>query len=189
MHFNLADIFESLADVVGEREALVCGDRRLTYAELEERANRLAHHLQSAGIGCGDHVGIQLQNSTEYVETMVACLKARAVPVNVNYRYVEHELRYLYDDADLVALVHGAEFDPPFDGIRLGTGADYEAALAAASSRRDFDERSPDDLYVIYTGGTTGMPTGVMWRQEDLFFAGLGGGHPGGEPLRPPGAV
>src|SRR5947209_19270229 len=99
MHFNLADIFESLADVVGEREALVCGDRRLTYAELETRANKLAHHLLDQGVGAGDHVGLQLYNCTEYVEAMIACFKVRAVPINVNYRYVEDELGYLFTDA------------------------------------------------------------------------------------------
>ena len=116
--YNLADIFESLVDVIGDREALVCGDRRLTYAELEARANRLAHYLLSIGIAPGDHVGVQLYNCTEYVETMIACFKVRAVPVNVNYRYVEDELLYLYNDADLVALVHDTEFTPRVDAVR-----------------------------------------------------------------------
>ena len=88
MEFNIADLFESVVDVIGEREALVLGDRRLTYAELDRRANRLAHHLAAQGIGPGDHVGVQMYNSIEYVETMLACFKVRAVPVNVNYRYV-----------------------------------------------------------------------------------------------------
>src|SRR5439155_26643415 len=105
MEFNLADIFESIVDVIPDREAIVCEDDRLTYAELEERANRLAHHLNEQGVGSADHVGVQLYNGIEYLTTAVACLKIRAVPVNVNYRYVEEELAYLYDDADLVALV------------------------------------------------------------------------------------
>ena len=92
MEFNLADIFESIVDVVPEREAIVCEDDRLTYAQLEERANRLGHHLQENGVGAGQHVGVQLYNSLEYLTTAVACLKIRAVPVNVNYRYVEEEL-------------------------------------------------------------------------------------------------
>src|SRR3954467_7746706 len=103
--FNFADMFEAISDVIPDRESLVCGSRRLTFGELELRANRLAHHLQSVGVGQGDHVGTQLVNGTEYVEALLACLKLRAVPVNVNYRYVEEELAYLYDDADLVALV------------------------------------------------------------------------------------
>src|SRR5438309_2708934 len=105
MEFNLADIFESIVDVIPEREAIVCEDDRLTYAQLEKNANRLGHHLQANGVKPGNHVGVQLYNSIEYLTTAVACLKIRAVSVNVNYRYVEDELVYLYDDADLVALV------------------------------------------------------------------------------------
>src|SRR5205085_9858070 len=116
-----ADIFESIVDVVGDREALVCGDRRLTFAELDTRANRLAHHLEEVGVAPGDHVGVQLYNCTEYVETMIACFKVRAVPVNVNYRYVEDELVYLFNDADLVAVLVDPEFSSRIDGIRSRT--------------------------------------------------------------------
>ncbi|MBV9293536.1 MAG: acyl-CoA synthetase [Frankiales bacterium] len=203
MEYNLADIFESVVDVVGDREALVCGDRRLTFDELERRANRLAHHLQSVGVRPGQHVGVQLYNCTEYVETMLACFKIRAVPINVNYRYVEDELAYLFDDADLVALVHDTEFSTRVEAVRsrtpklhsfitVGDGpqsmgaVDYDDALAAQHDGRDFDPRSADDLYIIYTGGTTGMPKGVMWRQEDLFFAGMGGADPTGTPVSRP---
>jgi acyl-CoA synthetase (AMP-forming)/AMP-acid ligase II len=200
MEYNLADIFESLVDVIGDREALVCGDHRLTYSELEARANRLAHHFLDIGIQPGDHIGLQLYNCTEYVESMIACFKVRAVPVNVNYRYVEDELLYLYLDADLVALVHDPEFTPRIEAVRasapllrafvtVGDGprpegaVGYDDALASADEGRGFGPRSADDLYVIYTGGTTGMPKGVMWRQEDLFFAGMGGADPVGTPV------
>ena len=108
MEYNLADLFESLADAVPDRIALVCDPRRLTYAELDERANRLAQHLRRAGIGAGDHIGVHLYNCTEYVECLLAAFKIRAVPVNVNYRYVAAELRRLLHDADVVALVHRA---------------------------------------------------------------------------------
>ena len=101
MEFNLADLFESVVDVVPEQPAIVADDRRLTYAELDGRANRLAHHLAGVGVGPGDRVGLQLANGTEYLEGMLACFKIRAVPVNVNYRYVTSELRYLYQDAGL----------------------------------------------------------------------------------------
>ena len=104
-------------------------------------------------------------------------------PINVNFRYVDDELRYLFDNADLVALVHGPEFDPPFDGPRLVIGEDYEKALAGASPERDFPARSGDDRYVIYTGGTTGMPKGVVWRHEDAFYATFGGGNYAGPPV------
>src|SRR4051794_1252033 len=204
VEFNLADIFESVADAVPDREALVFGDRRLTYAELERRANRLAHHFLDVGVQPGDHIGLQLYNCMEYVEAMIACFKVRAVPVNVNYRYVEDELVYLFNDADLVAVLIDTEFSSRIDGIRsktpllrhvitVGEGqrpegaVDYDDALAAADDGRGFDQRSADDLYVIYTGGTTGMPKGVMWRQEDLFFAGMGGADPVGPPGSAPG--
>jgi len=201
VEFNLADIFESLVDVIGDREALICGGRRLTFNELERRSNRLAHHLLSIGVQPGNHVGVQLYNCTEYVETMVACFKVRAVPVNVNYRYVEEELLYLFNDADLVALVVDTEFTPRINAVRdrapklanvltVGDGdkpdgaVDFEEALAAQSDAREgFPQRSGDDLYIIYTGGTTGMPKGVMWRQEDIFFAGMGGANPTGTPV------
>jgi acyl-CoA synthetase (AMP-forming)/AMP-acid ligase II len=205
VEFNLADLFESVADAVPDREAVVCGDRRLTYAELDRRANRLAHHLLEAGIGPGDHLGLYLYNGTEYVEAMLACAKVRAVSINVNYRYVEDELRYLFDNADLVAAIHSRSLSSRLRGARtpklqhlvmvedgstddpgdLGS-VEYEDALAAASPDRGFEPRSADDLFVIYTGGTTGMPRGVMWRQEDLFFTALGGGNPMGDPIEKP---
>ncbi|MFI8370153.1 acyl-CoA synthetase [Streptomyces sp. NPDC085466] len=213
MEYNLADLFESVVDVVPEREALVYVDhpgtgaeRRLTYAELDAAANRLAHHLLGAGIRPGEHLGLHLYNGVEYVQTVLACLKARIVPVNVNYRYVEAELVYLYRDADLTALVYDAEFTDrvaaalprteklrhlvrvgtPQEGAAVLDAVPLEEAEAAASSARGFAPRSGDDLFVIYTGGTTGMPKGVLWRQEDLFFAGLFGGDPSGEPVKRP---
>jgi acyl-CoA synthetase (AMP-forming)/AMP-acid ligase II len=204
MHFNMADLFEGIADAVPDREAVICGERRLTYRQLDRRANRLAHHLTARGVGPGDHVGCYLHNGTEYLETMLACFKVRAVPVNINFRYVEDELRYLFSDADLVGVVHHREFAPRVAAVRDamkdqrlflavddGSGAetdseDYEQALAASSQERGFPERSPDDVYIIYTGGTTGMPKGVMWRHEDLFFAGMGGGFPTARPAATP---
>lgn len=206
MEYNLADLFESVADAVPERTALVCDPRRLSYAELDERANRLAHHLLRAGIGAGDHIGVHLYNGTEYVECLLAAFKIRAVPVNVNYRYVAAELGRLLQDADVVALVHQRELGErvvevvgDLPGLRhlvtVDDGSDaalpdgavvYEEALRAASGERDFPGRSGDDLHIIYTGGTTGAPKGVMWRQEDLFFSGMGGGSPTGDPVERP---
>jgi 3-oxocholest-4-en-26-oate---CoA ligase len=198
--YNLADLWETVVDAVPEREALVCGDRRLTFADAEGRANRLAHHLAAAGVGPGDHVALYLYNGTEYLEAMLAAFKLRAVPVNVNYRYVEEELRYLLDDADAKAIVFHRVLAPKlvaisdelplmrtFLAVDDGSGVDgaaldavdYEAALTASSPGRDFGPRSPDDLYILYTGGTTGMPRGVMWRAEDIFFGAFGGGGHG----------
>ena len=128
---------------------------------------------------------------------MVAAFKIRAVPVNVNYRYVEDELRYLLADSDARRVVFDREFAPKLEAIRddlpllttfiavdddsgadlAALGAlDYDAALASAPPGRDFGPRSADDLYILYTGGTTGMPKGVMWRHEDIFFGAFGGG-------------
>ncbi|MEV8035311.1 acyl-CoA synthetase [Streptomyces sp. NPDC086182] len=258
MEYNLADLFESVVDVVPDREALVFLDhpgtgaeRRLTYGQLDAAANRLAHHLIDSGIRPGEHLGLHLYNGVEYLQTVLACLKARIVPVNVNYRYVEEELAYLYQDADLSALVFDAEFTDRVAAARpraprlrhlvrvgasaSGTGApetsgavdtadptdaagtvsavgsagavgtagatsaadtastaaavdavEFADAAAAGSPERGFPARSADDQFIIYTGGTTGMPKGVMWRQEDLFFAGLGGGAPTGDPVTKP---
>src|SRR6266498_5312086 len=101
VEFNLADLFEAVADTVPAREALVCGATRLTYADLDDRATRLANALADRGVGPSDHVGLWLYNGNEYLEGMLAAFKLRAVPINVNYRYVADELRYLFVDADL----------------------------------------------------------------------------------------
>ena len=211
--FNLADLFELAVDAVPERDALVADPDRLTYRQLEARSNRFAHYLQGKGIKPGEFVGILARNRAEWVEAMIGCFKSRTVPINLNYRYVAPELRYVIDNADLVALVYEAALAPLVaeslvgrqpprvlmviddgtpvsddrtrvsdDGVGLGAD-DYEAALASASPERDFDPRSPEDLYVLYTGGTTGMPKGVMWRQEDIFFAAMGGGGWGRQPV------
>jgi acyl-CoA synthetase (AMP-forming)/AMP-acid ligase II len=184
---NLADLWELVQPEVADRVALVVDDRVSTYADLEERANRLADRLAAAGVGPGDHVGCYLYNGPEYVETMLASFKLRAVPINVNYRYVADELRYLCADADLKAIVHDAEFADRLAAVRpslpdlglalsVGDGGDYEDALVAASPERREIQRSADDHYIVYTGGTTGMPKGVVWRQEDAFYACFGGG-------------
>jgi acyl-CoA synthetase (AMP-forming)/AMP-acid ligase II len=208
MEFNVADLVEAAADAVPEREALVAGNVHHTFAALDQRANRAAHHLAENGVRAGDHVGVYAYNCAEYVEAMLACYKLRAVPINVNYRYVEQELQYLFDNADLVAVVHQRQFTPRIAAVRdrlpklrhfvaiddqsdedlVGLGSvPYEQALADARPDRDFEPRSADDLYVLYTGGTTGMPKGVIWRQEDVIFA-LGGGidHVTGEPAKRP---
>jgi 3-oxocholest-4-en-26-oate---CoA ligase len=193
MALNFADLFEHAADAFGERIAVSCGDTQVTYSELDERVNRLAHHLAAAGVGPGDHVGLYARNSIPAIETLLAACKLRAGTVNINYRYTESELRYMFSDSDLAALVHDREFGPRVaavakdaPGLREtlviedGTdaefgGIEYEAALAGASPERDFPPRSNDDVYLLYTGGTTGYPKGVMWRHEDIWRT-LGGG-------------
>jgi 3-oxocholest-4-en-26-oate---CoA ligase len=196
MECNLANLFEAAVDAYPDREYLVANGKRRTYAEMEARANQLAHHLAAQGIGPGDHVGIYSYNSVEWVETAWAVFKLRAVWINVNYRYVKDELRYLLTNADLKALVYQREFSPLVGAllpelpklrhvIVVEDGTDfpdptpdvvaYEDALAAQSPERDFGPRSGDDIYILYTGGTTGMPKGVVWRHQDVFYA-LGGG-------------
>ncbi|MBP6724535.1 MAG: acyl-CoA synthetase [Halioglobus sp.] len=203
-HFNIADMYEMVADKVPARNALVCGERRATYAALEQRANQLAHFLAGRGVGPGDHVGLYLYNCNEYLEAMLACFKLRAVPINVNYRYVEEELLYIFTNSDLVACIHNEEFSQHIAAIKSGSpklhtfvhvldgsgcdavaigSVEYERALAGQSAVRDFAERSDDDLFILYTGGTTGMPKGVMWPHKSVFFAAMGGGgwfHPDG---------
>ncbi len=204
MHFNIADLFELVADDFPDRTALLCGEQRSTFLELEQRANRLAHFLASRGVKAGDHVGLYLYNCNEYLEGMLACFKIRAVPINVNYRYVEEELSYIFQNSDMRACIHSREFVPHIASIQsavpqlhtciyvedgddsdptLIAAVEYESSLAEQGAQRDFSERSDDDLFILYTGGTTGLPKGVMWPHKNVFFAALGGGgliHPDG---------
>jgi acyl-CoA synthetase (AMP-forming)/AMP-acid ligase II len=191
--YNIADLLEHAVDAVPDRSAVVCGGRRVSYAELDRRANRLAHHLAASGVGKGDHIGVYSRNSIEMIEAIYAAYKLRAIAINVNYRYLQGELKYLFTNADLVALVHEQRYadkvadvlpDTPKlkhvvvvedDSGRPFDGVAYETALAGASGERDFGERSSDDIYMLYTGGTTGYPKGVVWRHEDVWRA-LGGG-------------
>jgi acyl-CoA synthetase (AMP-forming)/AMP-acid ligase II len=196
MEFNLADLFEQAVDHFPDRDCLVAEGKRRTYAEMEARANRLAHHLTRHGVRRGDHVGIYAYNCVEWVEVMWAVFKVRAIWININFRYVEGELRYIFDNADLRALIYQRQFAPRVAAVRdtmsrlvhsvviqdgseadmsaLGS-VDYEEAVASGSPDRDFPARSGDDRYLLYTGGTTGMPKGVVWRHEDVFMV-LGGG-------------
>ncbi|GAB2877345.1 acyl-CoA synthetase [Nocardioides pacificus] len=200
MAHNIADLFEHAVDAVPDRLCVRCGDRTLTYADVEAEANRLAHFLDSRGVRPGEHVGIYAKNGVEYVVAFFAVHKLRAVAVNVNYRYVEGELDYLFGDADLVALIHDRTYAPlvervlakhpgvhtvvaapdpmePDDSSDISGygGVTWADAVAGQSAERDFEERSGDDLLIIYTGGTTGYPKGVMWRSED-YWRSFGGG-------------
>ncbi len=199
--YQLADLFEAVADRVPQRTALVSGAKAFTFAELDERSTRLANALLARGVKRGDHVGVIAMNDHEWVECLIGCFKAGVVPINVNFRYTADECRYLFDNADIVALIYQDRYEdvvfaagPAAPEIRtllrietdhtrattprpeaLPEPEDYEQTLAAAATERPLAGRSPDDLYILYTGGTTGMPKGVMWRHEDVFFT-LGGG-------------
>lgn len=196
MALNIADLAEHAIDAVPDRVALICGDEQLTYGQLEEKANRLAHYLIDQGVKKDDKVGLYCRNRNEIVVAMLGIIKAGAILVNVNFRYVEGELRYLFDNSDMVALVHERQYadrvanvlpDTPNiktilvvedgsdgDFARYG-GVEFEKALAQGSPERDFGPRSADDIYLLYTGGTTGFPKGVMWRHEDIYRVLFGG--------------
>ena len=209
MALNIADLFEHAVDAAPDNLAVKIGDRAVTYAELEAQSNKLAHFLASRGVGEGDHVGIYAKNSIEHVIGVLAIVKIRAVNINVNYRYVEGELDYLFDNAEVRALIHERSYAPQvaacapkheklqtfvaipdvtdpdndFDVSSFG-GVLLADALEGQSAERDFAERSPDDLHIIYTGGTTGFPKGVMWRHEDIYRVLFGGtDFATGEPL------
>ncbi|OBG32035.1 acyl-CoA synthetase [Mycobacterium alsense] len=197
---NIADLAEHAIDAVPDRVALICGDEKLTYAELEEKANRLAHYLIDQGVKKDDKVGLYCRNRIEIVIAMLGIVKAGAILINVNYRYVEGELRYLFDNSDMVALVHERQYsdkvanvlpdtpnvktvlvveDGARDDFQRYGGVSFYDAIAQGSPERDFGERlggrSADDIYILYTGGTTGFPKGVMWRHEDIYRVLFGG--------------
>jgi acyl-CoA synthetase (AMP-forming)/AMP-acid ligase II len=207
--FNLTRAFDTLVESLADRECIVWGDLRLTYAQVADRSARLASYLHGRGLGVRterehlaghesgqDHVALALYNGNEYLEGMLGSYRARLAPFNVNYRYVGEELRYLLGDARPRAIILHASLapilaevlptleDPPDvliqvaddSGNALLPGAvDYEEALAASSPGGVPVEPTADDLYILYTGGTTGMPKGVLWRQHDIFMAAMGG--------------
>ncbi|GAA2719785.1 acyl-CoA synthetase [Actinocorallia aurantiaca] len=201
--YNLADLLEIIAGAAPDREALVAGDVRLTYGELDARASKVGHHLAAQGVRPGQHVAILAWNRAEWLEAFFGIFKIRAVPVPVNYRYVAGELHHVLSDSDSVALIAERSLLANVDRGALpslrhvmvledgGTNdvpdtIAYEAALAAQSGENDFPERSGDDRYIMYTGGTTGYPKGVEWRSEDIFFGALGGGNVLGDPIGSP---
>jgi len=186
--WNFGTVFESVADTIPDHTALVQGDRRRTWRELDERAARLAAALRDLGLGPDSKVAFYLYNSNEYLETLLACFKLRAVPANVNYRYTADELAYLLENSDAEAVVfHGslgkqvdAVREPSLrvraavqvdDGAPLVDGAVRYEDLIAEHEPMERIERTGDDLLFLYTGGTTGMPKAVVWRHEDLFGA------------------
>jgi fatty-acyl-CoA synthase len=186
--WNLADVFEAVADAVPEQIALRQGDRQVPWRAFDERAARLAAAFGALGLQPDSKVALYLYNSNEYEETSFATFKMRGVHVNVNYRYLEDELAYLLDNADAEVVVFHGSLGPHLDAVRdrcpsvraivqvddgspLVDGALDYAELLASHEPMPRIARSGDDLWFLYTGGTTGMPKGVMWRHEDLFGA------------------
>jgi 3-oxocholest-4-en-26-oate---CoA ligase len=205
--FTVPAVAAAVAAAIGDRELIIQGERRYTYAEIIERSNRLAAYLHSRGLGCHtersalaghqvgqDLVGLYAYNGNEFVEALLGAFAARVAPFNVNFRYVKSELQYLLADSGATALIYHSAFAPRVaevlpdlpqlrvliqiaddSGNALVDGAvDYESAIESAPPSPSI-EHSPDDLYVLYTGGTTGMPKGVLWRQHDIFMTSFGG--------------
>ena len=196
MEFNAADIFEGVVDRVPDREAIVHGSTRLTYKELDARSNKAAKALKKLGIKKGSHVGIYAFNCVEWLEIMLGAYKLCAIPININYRYVEEELKYLIENADMEAIFYHKQFSKKLKNIKdqlpllksficindrsddenlIDESFDFENLIATEDETRLKVQRSGDDQYILYTGGTTGMPKGVVWRMEDVLMT-LGGG-------------
>ena len=209
MDINLADLVAAVAVALPDRDALVCDGERLTYAELIARSGQVAQCLIDAGISPDETVGLYMPNSIAYVESLLGCMLARAIPANINYRYTGQELAHLFGSARLAGLIVDAEYaakaaevaavcpglrhvlvageaDPALPDFGAGvTTAAYGSV--AASGRKAFSPengRSGDDKLLIYTGGTTGLPKGVLWRHEDFYWSALAGGNHYGEPRR-----
>jgi acyl-CoA synthetase (AMP-forming)/AMP-acid ligase II len=211
VQFNLALTQEAVSAVVPDREYLVWRGRRFTYRQLTERSRRLADYLRRRGLGARverdglfghesgqDHVALYMRNCNEFIESMLGAFKSRTVPVNVNYRYVADELRYLFENSRARAVIYHADFAPllaqvldvlPDDVVLIQVADDSGNGLLSGAV--DFEDAlsrgapevpaavSPDDLHIIYTGGTTGMPKAVLWRQHDIFLSAMGGQLPG----------
>jgi 3-oxocholest-4-en-26-oate---CoA ligase len=206
--FTVPAVATAIAAAIPDRELLIQGERRFSYAQAVERSNRLAAYLHSRGLGCRtersalaghevgqDLLGLYAYNGNEFVEALLGAFQARVAPFNVNFRYVKSELQYLLADSGATALVYHAAFAPRVaevlpdlpqlrvliqiaddSGNDLLYGAvDYDTVIASSSPAPPQVQHSPDDLYVLYTGGTTGMPKGVLWRQHDIFMTSFGG--------------
>jgi 3-oxocholest-4-en-26-oate---CoA ligase len=185
MGWNLGDILDAIAPVLpDDAPALIHGERRVSWVEMTRRSNNLGRALFARGIAPGDHVAFYMRNQPEYVETLAAAFKARLVHVNINYRYKPNEVQYILDNSDARVVVYERAFRPEIEAIRdrldkvrlfveIGEATasfaeSYEALVTEGDGAPLGIERSPDDLLLCYTGGTTGMPKGVMWRQDDM---------------------
>jgi 3-oxocholest-4-en-26-oate---CoA ligase len=195
--WNYGDILDAVdAFVPGDRIALIHGDRMVCWRDFSHRTNNLARALRAGGAMPGDKIAFFMRNRCEYSEGIAAAFKARLTHVNVNYRYVDHELVYLLDNADAGVVIYAAEFAPMVASIRTGLPKvrqwvevadghpggddviDYESLVESGDGAPLGIARSGDDMLFLYTGGTTGLPKGVMWRHDDLWRGTGAGGNP-----------
>ena len=200
MELSFATLWEAISDEIGDQDAIVSGKTRRTWTEYESRSAQLAQAFLEAGLGPGSKVGLYLLNGNEYLESQFASMKIRGVPININYRYLDDELLYLLDNSDAEALVfHSslaervARVKERAKGVRLWIEVDntndntntetvpgavaYEEVVAAHSSAPRIT-RDPSDLYMLYTGGTTGMPKGVMYESGGMLQGFIGTIYP-----------
>ncbi|MEM7662033.1 MAG: acyl-CoA synthetase [Pseudomonadota bacterium] len=183
--WNFGDMLDALGDAFGpDHDALIQGERCLSWPEMTARSNNLARAFLELGAETGDKVGFYLRNRPEYMEALAACWKARLTHVNVNYRYVDDELIYIFDNSDSALVVYGEEFRETVERIKhrlpkvkawieTGSGDDlpkgafnYETLATSGDGQKLDIKRSGDDMLFLYTGGTTGMPKGVMWTHQ-----------------------
>ena len=187
--WNYGDLFDAVAKIVPpDHPALVHGGRTTTWSQFDKRSNNLARGFLAGGAKAGDKIAFYMRNHPAYIEGLAGALKARLVHVNVNYRYVAEEVRYIFENSDATVVLFSREFAPIVEEIApslplvkqwliIEDGKDAATPsfaksfedLAATGDGQPLDiQRSPDDLFFIYTGGTTGMPKGVMWLQDSL---------------------
>ncbi len=188
MTWQLGDIIDTIIPLLPEgHKALVHGDRVISWQELDKRSNNLARNLLEGGAAYGDKVGFYMRNRPEYMELLTACFRGRLTHVNVNYRYVPDEVHYIFDNSDATVVVYGAEFRANIEELRPrlpkvkqwieidGNGSEPDGVMAyetlvekGTGENLDIERNGEDDFLFLYTGGTTGMPKGVMWDHHNL---------------------
>lgn len=204
MSWNYGDIYEAVAQVLPEDSpALIHNGKTTTWGELDRRSNNLGRMLLENGLQYGDKVALYMRNHSAYLETLTACFKARLTHVNVNYRYVEDELWYILDNSDAKAVVFTGDFGAEVRSLKerlpevavwiqvddgnpqVEFALSYDELAMGGSGASLGIQREPDDLLFLYTGGTTGMPKGVMWGHQDHWLAGAGGATPATNMIAP----